>query len=206
MYFRCKNVFVSAYHFQPEHLILANNILFAQWWWCLSIGGGWGPHHKDALVVVIILASDWTCGMDTIASGSHLRALPAVFNWNAFLSHQFCLLFARFVTAALLQIYNRKNCFNFNFTNITAQINSSHYFHCLHCLPCLHSGIFAYIIQCSVSQCTFRISILQADTSGGSDSLFEVSACRMMILKVCFFGTPCTYIAIYAYKSILGWF
>ena len=95
----------------------------------------------------IILASDWTCGTDTIASGSHLRALPAAFTWNAFLSHQFCLLFARFVTAALLQIYNRKCCFNFDSTNITAQINSLRYFHWLHCLPCIHSGIFAYIIH-----------------------------------------------------------
>ena len=121
---------VDVFLIPTEHLILANYILFTilfkiaiplpQWWWCLSIGGGWGPHEEDALVVVIILASDWTYGMDTIASGSHLRALPAAFTWNAFLSHQFCLLFARFVTAALLQIYNRKCCFDF--TNITAQL------------------------------------------------------------------------------------
>ena len=50
---------------------------------------------------------------------------------------------------------------------------------------------------------TFRISILQADTSERSDSsrlesdLPEVSGRRMLILKVCFFGTPCmpSYIA-----------
>ena len=54
------------------------------------------------------------------------------------------MLFARFVTAALLQIYNRKCCFNFDFTNITAQIN------CLHCLPCLHSGIFDWTDEMDV--------------------------------------------------------
>ena len=135
-----------------------------QWWWCLSIGGGWGPHEEDALVVVIILASDWTCGMDTIASGSHLRALPAAFTWNAFLSHQFCLLFARFVTAALLQIYNRKCCFNFDFTNITAQLLTLFslltLFYCLHCLPCLHSGMFAYIICTMYIYCYMDIIYL----------------------------------------------
>ena len=45
---------------------------------------------------------------------------------------------------------------------------------------------------------TFRIITLQADTSERSDSkrlesdLSEVSAFRIMILKVRFFGTPCT--------------
>ena len=56
------------------------------------------------------------------------------------------------------------------------------------------------IVQGVPKKRTFRIIILQAAASGRSDSrrlesdLSEAAVCRMMILKVRFFGTPCMYI------------
>ena len=64
-----------------------------------------------------------------------------------------------------------------------------------------HYQLISLLLYYRVSQKkrTFRIIILQAAAPGRSDSthlkydLPEAAACRMMILKVRFFGTPCRY-------------